>query len=632
MFSALSSDNERSSRSPSRAAVCGGLQMDGNGARSFTRAGRGARHAADGNCVCVRAPFAFPKCEPRSHAFFLRSIIFAVGLVAALAHSRAADASTFTRDVAPIVFRECAECHHAGGIAPFALTTFAEVKKRAKTIARVIGDRTMPPWPPEPGHGDFVNARRLSEEQIATISRWMKTGMAQGAARDLPPLPAWRDGWQLGEPDLILTPPRAFPLPASGPDIYRNMVLPYVAAADRFVRAIEFRPIGTTAIHHAFVLVDETGDARRLEALESEPGFPGMLAGRGARAPGGFVSWQPGRRPAEVPDGMSWVLRKKADLVLQLHLRPTGKPEAVQPQIGIFFTDRAPVRPYMLLLLRSATIDIPAGEKEYAIEASYPLASDVSVVGLAPHLHYLGKEVRGWAERPDGTREELLFIKQWDFDWQGDYRYAKPIALPKGTTLRMRFTYDNSAQNPANTNHPPQRVQYGLQSSDEMGELWFWLETKTPGELQTLQRDYFTSWGLRDKLAVNEALLRRDPKDAASRTELGAAFSAMGRVDEAIAQLRQAIGDDPKMERAHYALGVLHSKRGEAAEAEAAFARAVEIDPNDAKAQNNLGAMLLSAGKVAKAIEHLEIALRLNPEDAMARESLERARRQGRER
>ena len=551
-----------------------------------------------------------------------------VALLCSMARSLAAETPTFTRDIAPIVFRECAECHHAGGIAPFSLTSFADVKKRAKTIARVTGSRIMPPWPPEPGRGDFLGARHLSDAQIETIARWLRTGMAQGAARDLPPLPVWRDGWQLGEPDLVLTPPKAFQLPAAGPDVYRNMVLPYQASADRFVRAVEFRPGGTAAIHHAFVLVDETGDARRLESLESEPGFPGMLAGRGARAPGGFVSWQPGRRPVEVPEGMSWPLRKNADLILQLHLRPSGKPETVQPSIGIYFTAAAPTRPNMVLLLRSTAIDIPEGANDYAIEADYELASDVSLIGLAPHLHYLGREVRGWAELPGGTREELIYIRQWDFNWQGDYRYVKPVALPKGTTLRMRFTYDNSAKNPANPNRPPRRVQYGLQSSDEMGELWFWLETKTAAELQTLQRDYFNTWGLRDKVAVNEALLRRDPRDAISRTELGVALSAMGRIDEALAQLRQAIGDNPKMQRAWYALGTLLSKRGELAEAEAAFTRAVEIDPNDAKAQNNLGAVLLAAGKTAQAIGRFEVALRLNPGDAMARQSLEKARAQ----
>ena len=538
----------------------------------------------------------------------------------------AADAPTFTRDVAPIVFGECAECHHTGGIAPFSLSSFADVKKRAKTIVRVTGNRLMPPWPPEAGHGDFTGARRLSDAQIATLARWVQSGMTQGAARDLPPLPVWRDGWQLGEPDLVVTPPRAFTLAADGPDIYRNLVMPHEAQADRFVRAVEFRAGTMTGVHHAFMLIDESGDARRLESLETEPGFPGMLAGRGAHSPGGFVSWQPGRRPVEGPDGMSWPLRKGSDLVLQLHLRSTGKPEQVQPRVGIYFTDRAPTRPYFVMLLRSTTIDIPPDANDYAIEASYTLTSEVSVVGISPHQHYLGKEVHGWAELPDGSREELLFIKQWDFNWQGDYRYAKPVALPKGTTLKMRFTYDNSAQNPANPSHPPRRVQYGLQSSDEMGELWFWLETKTPADLQTLQRDYFGTWGLRDKVAVNEALLRRDPHDAGSRTELGAAFVAMGRIDDALVQLRQAIGDNPKMQRAFYALGTVLAKRGELAEAEAAFTRAVEIDPNDSKAQNNLGAVLLGEGKTAQAIERFETTLRLNPGDTMARQSLEKAR------
>ncbi len=533
---------------------------------------------------------------------------------------------TFNRDVAPILFSQCAECHHAGGIAPFGLTSYRDVKKRSKTILRVTNDRTMPPWPPEVGHGEFLGARRLTDTQIATLARWVGKGMAEGVASNLPPLPGFRDDWQLGEPDLVVSLNKAFHLPADGPDIYRNLVMPYEAPANRFVRAVEFRPGKTAAIHHAFVLVDESGDARRLESLESEPGFPGMLAGRGARAPGGFVSWQPGRRAVEVPEGMSWVLKKGMDLVLQLHLRPTGKPEEVQPSVGVYFTDKPPSRPNMIMLLRSTAIDIPAGEASYPIETSYKLTTDVSLIGLAPHLHYLGKEAQGWAELPDGTRRELLYIKKWDFNWQGDYRCVEPVALPKGTTLKMRFTYDNSSQNRANPTKPPRRVQYGLQSSDEMGELWFWLETKTPGELQTLQRDYFGSWGLADKVAVNEALLRSNPKDAVSRTELGAAFSAMGRIDEALAQLRHAIADNPAIQRAHYALGTLLAKRGDHAGAEEAFTRAVEIDPKDAKAQNNLGAVLLSQGKTAQAIERFEIALRLNPEDTLARQSLERAR------
>jgi mono/diheme cytochrome c family protein len=555
-----------------------------------------------------------------------RGLGILIVLAALAVIASAGDAPTFNRDIAPLLFRECAECHRAGGSAPFALTSFSDVKKRTKLVARVISSRYMPPWPPAPGFGEFVGARHLSDAEIETIVRWAKSGMAQGAARDLPQLPAWKNGWQLGEPDLVLTPRRAFDMPADGPDLYRNFVLPPIHGADRFVRAVEFHSGSTAAIHHAFVLLDETGDARRLEALESAPGFPGMLAGRGARSPGGFVTWQPGRRPAESPEGMAWPLRNGADLVLQLHLRPTGKPEKIQPRIGLHFTDEAPTRHYMLMLLRSTAIDIPAGASDYAIESEYRLPVDVSLVGIAPHLHLLGKEARGWAELPDGKREELIFIKQWDFNWQGDYRYARPVALPAGTKLKMRFTYDNSAANPRNPNQPPRRAEYGLGTSDEMGELWFWLETKTQSDLAALQRDHFGTYGLRDKLAVNEALLRRNPKDAASRTELAAALAAVGKPEEAISHLEQATADDPTWERAFYMLGTLLTRLGRLDAGEAALTRATELDPHDAKAQANLGTVLLTKGDAARAAERFEAALKILPDDAVARDGLEKAR------
>jgi tetratricopeptide (TPR) repeat protein len=282
----------------------------------------------------------------------------------------------------------------------------------------------------------------------------------------------------------------------------------------------------------------------------------------------------------------------------------------------------------MLMLLRSTSIDIAPGASDYAFESSYQLPVDVSVVGIAPHLHLLGKEARGWAELPDGEREELIFVKQWDFNWQGEYRYVQPVVLPKGTTLKMRFAYDNSEKNARNPNHPPRRVQYGLETTDEMGELWFWLETKTAAELATLQREFFGTYGLRDKLAVNEALLRRDPKDASSRTELGVGLAAMGKTEEGITQLRQAVTDDPKAQRAFYALGTLFAKMGKLDEAESALTRATEIDPRDAKAQCNLGMVLLNSGKAAQAVARFEAALQVTPNDALARQGLEKARAQ----
>ena len=552
----------------------------------------------------------------------------ALGLLLALtipARAATETAPTFNRDVAPILFANCAECHHAGGVAPFSLMSYSEVKKRAKLIARVTGKRYMPPWMPEPGHGDFVGERRLTDDQIKTLVRWSETGLREGAAADLPPLPKPPGDWQLGPPELIVTMPAPFDLPADGPDVYRNFVLPSVVPADSYVRALELRPGATGAIHHAFLFVDESGDGRRLEKLEAGPGFPGMVAGRGARNPGGFVSWQPGRRPSEVPKGMSWQLRKNADLILQMHLRPTGKPEKVQPSLGLYFTDQRPSRPNLILLLRSVAIDIPAGDRDYAIEAAYRLPVDVQLIGLLPHMHYLGKEAHGWAELPDGTKRELISIKRWDFDWQSDFRYREPVRLPKGTTLQMRYTFDNSAQNVRNPHQPPQRVQYGLQSSDEMGELWFWIETQTPAELDALNRDYINNWGLADTVAQSEALLRRDPKDAFTRTELGASLAGLGKTNEALPHLRQAVTDNPNIQRAHFVLGTLLLGQRRYTEASRALISAAELAPNDAAAQTNLGLALLAQGKIATGREHLEKALALDPANKVARDALDRA-------
>jgi Flp pilus assembly protein TadD len=538
----------------------------------------------------------------------------------------ASNAPTFNRDVAPIVFANCVVCHHPGGIGPFSLTSFAEVKKRAKLIARVTASRFMPPWMPEHGHGEFVGERRLSDEQIAMIDRWWKAGAPQGAPGDLKVKAEWSDDWQLGKPDLVVTLPEPFPLPAAGKDVYRNFVIPNVVGEDRFLRATEFRPGTTGAIHHAFVLIDDSGGARRRDAAEPGMGFPGMDAA-GAQMPDAmFTSWQPGKRPSEAPEGAATLLRKGTDLVIQLHMRPTGKTEKVQPSIALYFADRAPTRSPTIVLLRSVNIDIPPGQTDYAIESSYQLPVDVDVVAILPHLHYLGREVHGWADLPDGSQKELILIKQWDFNWQGDYRYRQPLELPKGSVLRMRFTYDNSAANSRNPNQPPQRVTYGLQSSDEMGELWLQMFTHDPAERGALARDLRVKHELPDSIAWASAMVRLNPKDAERRADLGAALAVSGRIAEAVQALEQAIADNPNIARAHHVLGQIAMSQEDAAKAKAALGRAAALDPEDAATQNDLGWVLFATGDLDGAIEHLEKAVTINPSDALARKNLERAR------
>jgi tetratricopeptide (TPR) repeat protein len=533
---------------------------------------------------------------------------------------------TFNRDIAPIIFGHCVECHHPDGNAPFSLATYADVMKRAKSIARLTETRQMPPWPPEAGYGHFVGERRLTAEQIALLDQWWKAGTPQGAAEELKVTAKWTDDWSLGKPDLIVTLPEPYLLPAEGMDVYRNFVIRNAVPSGRFLRAAEFRPGKTSAIHHAFVLFDETGAARRRDAADAEPGFPGMDPGGAVASQAMFISWQPGKRAVHAPAGAAAIARKTTDLVLQVHMRPTGKPEQIQPTLALYFADQPPTRSPVMVLLRSVEIDVPPGAQDYAIESSYQLPVDVELLAVLPHMHYLGKEARAWAELPGGERQDLIYIKQWDFNWQGDYQYAEPVSLPKGTTLRMRCIYDNSAANPRNPNHPPKRVRYGLQSSDEMGEMTFQFMPRIPADAAALSADVMKNVALPDAIAFAKVMLRANPDDAARRANLGAALALSGQTKAAVEELEHAVFDDPNLAQAHYVLGQIAMRQQDARKARRALMRAAELDPDNPKIHNDLGMVLLAMGQADSAIEHLTKAVELNPNDPLPRSNLTKAR------
>jgi mono/diheme cytochrome c family protein len=430
----------------------------------------------------------------------------ALCLVPAAAAPAQAAAPTFTKDVAPIVWNHCASCHHAGEVAPFTLTSYNDVKKRAKQIVKITRDRVMPPWKPEPGYGEFHGDRRLSDEQIRTIEAWAAAGAPEGDAGDLPPLPKFADGWLLGEPDVIVKLPQPYALRADGPDVFRCFVMPIDVPAGKFVRAVDFRPGNRKVTHHALTFLDTSGAARRLDDRDPEPGYAAM-GGVGFLPSGGLGGWAPGAPPHQFPPDAAKRIAPNTDVVVQVHFHPSGKAEHEQFQLGVYLTDRAPTRALVTVPigLRSS-IDIPPGVKDYKWADSFTTPVPVEVPGLTPHAHYICRDMKVWATPPGGEKQWLLWIKDWDFDWQGQYRYKQPQKFPAGTKFEMEYTYDNSADNPRNPSNPPQRVRRGEQTTDEMGITFVQMMPASMADAQAIRQ------AMREKVVgggVAELLKRR---------------------------------------------------------------------------------------------------------------------------
>ena len=527
---------------------------------------------------------------------------------------------TFNRDIAPVMHQHCSGCHHAGGVGPFSLVTYEEIKEHARDIVSVTGRRYMPPWLPEPGEPAMTGERRLTEDEIGILRQWASEGLAEGAPGDKPMAPTWTEDWQLGAPDLVAELPQAYELPADGRDVYRNFVLPLSVEGRRFVRAMEFKP-GTKVLHHAFIRFDRTRQSRRRDAEDAEIGFGGMALPPSVEAPGGyFLSWQPGRGPTRSAAGMAWALEAHSDLILQAHMQPSGKPERVRPKIGFYFTDQPPTNIPSKLVLSSLKIDIPAGARDYEIRDSYVLPVAMAILAVLPHAHYLAGEMHGTAVLPTGERRSLLKIKAWDFNWQSDYQYQEPIHLPKGTRIDMRFTYDNSSSNVRNPHQPPVRVGYGAGSTDEMGELWFQVLPGSPAERRIFNEDNDRRLVL-DAIEYNEMMLRENPTNAHAHVQLGKAFVNAGRSGEALNHFRRAVQLNPIEEEGHYHIGVL-LMRSDPAIAEAAFLQTIHVNPENFKARNNLGLMMMNSGRPAEAEVQFRAALELNPNDKLILDNL----------
>jgi signal transduction histidine kinase/tetratricopeptide (TPR) repeat protein len=579
---------------------------------------------------------------------------------------------TFSEHVAPILYKRCVICHRPAGQAPFSLMTFDDARQRATLIAQAALTRYMPPWKPDAPSGTFIGERRLADDEITLLARWAQAGAPEGDPAALPPAPRWSE-WQLGTPDLIVTLPE-YTLRPDGLDVFRNFVLPIPGRGVRHVRGVEFRP-GSSAVHHANIRVDYTDTGDRMDQADPGPGYEGVIPRTASYPDGHFLGWTPGQVPPVAPKDLAWRLDEQGRFVVQLHMRPTGKLETIRPAIGLYFTERAskpadagpageggPQSPVMLRLGRQ-NIDIPAGEAGYHSVDEYTIPVDVQIHALQPHSHYRATRVRASATLPDRSVRELMSIPEWDFGWQDVYRLAAPLWLPAGTRIRTEYVFDNSASNRRNPESPPKRARWGFKSSDEMGDVWIQVMTRTETDRITLIRDFrpkdaaeeAIGYEMQIEVAPGNASLHDDaallylelgkpeqalahfdasarlrPGSASAVYNVGTALEAAGRLNDASAKYEAAIKLDASYAPPLVSLGTVRLMQGRAADALALFTDAVRLQPDNADARNNLGRLLFAQGKTDEAIDHLRAALAAQPGLVAAHFNLAGALLQGR--
>ncbi len=379
----------------------------------------------------------------------------------------AAATPTFSKEIAPILFQNCASCHRVGEVGPFPLLTYEDARKRAKTIAVAVEKRLMPPWKATPGLVSYHDETRLTDPQIALIKAWADAGAPEGNRAVLPPAPKFPTGWSLGEPDLVLQSDREFRLDAEGRDVYQCFVIPTNLAEDRYLSAIEVRPDNRRIVHHVIAYTDTTGRGRQRDAETAELGYR-TFGGPGVPGAQWLEGWAPGKNPRHLPPSHGIFVPKGADIILQVHYNKTGKPETDRTKIGFHFT-KGPVDKRVRIHTHAfPALNIQPGNANYTVTSSYTVPSNVTVLAVWPHMHLLGRTISVEATLPTGAKQPMVTVPDWDFNWQLGYHFKEPLKFPSGTKIQLTARYDNSENNPANPSRPPKAVRWGEQTTDEM--------------------------------------------------------------------------------------------------------------------------------------------------------------------
>lgn len=376
----------------------------------------------------------------------------------------------YAEHIAGILQDHCVDCHRPGEVAPFSLQGYANAKKWAPMINLVTEKKQMPPWKAVAGHGEFMDENRLTETELATLKNWKEAGCPEGDQKKAPKPRTYSGAWALGQPDIEMMPKADFQLGAEGSDEYRNFVVhKNTSGADQWVTAMDVRPGNRQVVHHVIAFIDTTGTAEKKEA-QNKDGRPGYdtFGGPGFIPSGSLGGWAPGLRPRKTHGDTAFRVPNNASIVMQVHYHRNGKQETDRTKLGIYLAKETPKQELRLRWLANPMFRLAPGDKEAKVKLDFRTPVDITVHGVMPHMHLLGRSMKAQVRFPDGKVEPLIFIEDWDFNWQMAYVLKEPMRLPAGSTIMVEGVYDNSAENPRNPNNPPKPVTWGEQTTDEM--------------------------------------------------------------------------------------------------------------------------------------------------------------------
>jgi hypothetical protein len=440
-------------------------------------------------------------------------------LVGFIAASATFAAPTFTKDIAPILNKRCVACHRPGEMAPMSLLDYKSARPWAKAIRQAVLTRKMPPWFADPNHGTFSNDPRLSAQETNTIKAWVDSGAPEGNPADLPPKPVFADGWRFGKPDIVVDIGEEFRVPP-GNDVYQYFTVPTNLKEGVWVRAAQILPGNREVVHHVHVSVlppanperASNGATRLAAAFQPQTGAlwevrdglsrlrmdapvvndacaadtPDLPALTGFEA-GSFAAMLPGKPPDVFGENTAKWIPAGARFRFQVHYAKVDKPQTDRTAVGLYLASQPPERPMRRLDLRNRYFLIPAGVPNHAVKRCYEFEADKLLVSVTPHMHYRGKEARYELVRADGTRETLLLVPRYDFNWQLLYRFKEPVFVKKGSRLIVTFTYDNSPANRSNPD-PKEVIRWGDRSEDEMMTSWIEYLDTTPTPTESARR------------------------------------------------------------------------------------------------------------------------------------------------